>query len=146
MLINKSAVFAPLFIIVFSLYGCATQPYKPLPENAVNIPRKETPEIQQPEPEKPAADARLQAALRLLDTAKAYLDKQMPDDAISVLERAVSLDPTNGQSYYYLAEAWQMKGNARQALEFNRLAGIYLDGNGIWEMQVKKQKAAIEDM
>ncbi len=143
MLINKSTLFFFIFILVFFFCGCASTPYKPLPEKTV--PKKTTPETQQPEPEKPAPDARLQAAERLLTMAKDYLDKQKPDDAINFLERAIGLDPKNGQSYYFLAEAWQMKGNPRQALEFNRLAGIYL--NGIkWEIRVSRQKTMIENM
>jgi len=37
-----------------------------------------------------------------------------------------------------------MKGSRRQALEFNRLAGIYLEKDAAWLMKVKKQKERIE--
>jgi hypothetical protein len=46
------------------------------------------------------------------------LRSNKPDEAVRTLERAVNLHPTNGGNYYYLAEAWLMKGNVRQAREF----------------------------
>ncbi len=142
-LLNKAiAISSMIMACGFLIYGCSLRPYKPLPENT--IPRIEKPDI--PEPEKPAFNARIQAASKLLMTAQDYLNNKMPDDAINVLERAVSIDPANGQSYYYLAQAWLMKGNFRQALEFNRLADIYLAGDLKWEPLVIKQKARIDNL
>ena len=66
-----------------------------------------------------------------------------PDDAISMLERAVSLNPGNGVNYYYLSEAWLMKGDTVQAEEFNRLAFIYLREDSEWMAQVTEQKERI---
>ena len=66
-----------------------------------------------------------------------------PDDAISMLERAVSLNPTNGINYYYLSEAWLLKGDTVQAEEFNRLATIYLGEDSEWMAQVTEQKERI---
>jgi len=67
------------------------------------------------------------------------------DDAISVLERAINLNPTNGQNYYYLSEAWLMKGEADQAKEFNRLAGIYLEGDTEWIARLREQRERIKN-
>ena len=61
------------------------------------------------------------------------------DDAISMLERAVSLNPTNGINYFYLSEAWLLKGDTVQAEEFNRLAAIYLRENVEWMARVMEQ-------
>ena len=63
-----------------------------------------------------------------------------------MLEQAVSIDPTNGQNYYYLSEAWLAKGkeNVGQAQEFNRLAGRYLASDEAWMEKVNDQKAYIE--
>ena len=68
------------------------------------------------------------------------------DDAISVLEGAVGLDPNNGQNYYYLAEAWIMKNNPAQAGEFSRRAGIYLEDDYLWMRQVAGQKQRIDSI
>ena len=73
-----------------------------------------------------------------------HLESGKPDDAIRLFERAMSLNPANGQNYYYLAEAWLLKGNTTQADEFNRLANIYLKGD-IWMDKVSKQKQQIMD-
>jgi predicted Zn-dependent protease len=65
-------------------------------------------------------------------------------DVIRVLERALGRNPSNGQNYYYLSEAWLMKGNTKQAAEFNRLASIYLKGDSNWMPRVVEQKERIE--
>ena len=66
------------------------------------------------------------ASLQLTDQGRLFLESGQPDHAIRMYEQALNLDPTNGQNYYYLSEAWFMKGNIAQAAEFNRLAAIYL--------------------
>jgi tetratricopeptide (TPR) repeat protein len=72
------------------------------------------------------------------------LDSGKPDDAITTLERAVNLNPSNGQNYYYLAEAWLGKGNPNQAREFNRLAAIYLRDQPDWMDRVRAQEEKIK--
>ena len=72
------------------------------------------------------------------------MEKGNPDDAIRILERAINLNPTNGQNYYYLSEAWLMKGNFTQAAEFNRLAAIYLEDDDKWLYQARQQKERIK--
>jgi predicted Zn-dependent protease len=71
------------------------------------------------------------------------LEDGRPDDAIRVLERALGLNPSNGQNYYYLSEAWLTKGNTKQAAEFNRLARIYLEEDSNWMRRVMEQKRRI---
>ena len=66
-----------------------------------------------------------------------------PDDAITMLERAVNLNPTNGRNYFYLSEAWLLKGNNAQAEEFNHLAAIYLREDPVWMAKVRDQKERI---
>lgn len=72
------------------------------------------------------------------------LERGRTDDAISLLERAMGLHPTNGENYYYLAEAWLLKGRTAQAEEFNRLAGIYLEKDARWMGRVIQQRKRIE--
>ena len=86
---------------------------------------------------------RAQASLQLTNQGLALLQSSRPDDAIRIFERSISLDTYNGQNYYYMAEAWIMKDNKQQAMEFNQLAEIYLklDANWTdWEILVAKQR------
>jgi predicted Zn-dependent protease len=87
---------------------------------------------------------RVLASLRLTDQGRTLLERGQTDDAISLLERAVSLHPTNGENYYYLAEAWLVKGNRAQAEEFNHLAGTYLKEDSHWMEKVLGQRKRIE--
>lgn len=86
------------------------------------------------------------ASLQMTEQGRVLLEQKKVDDAISVLERAVSLNPGNGQNYYYLAEAWLFKKNINQADEFNYLAGIYLEGDLKWMSRVEEQKKKIKNI
>jgi predicted Zn-dependent protease len=79
----------------------------------------------------------------LTERGRLLLEGGRPDDAISALEQALSLSPSNGRTYYYLAEAWLKKNNPAQAAEFNRLAGIYLQKEADWARRVARQKERI---
>ncbi len=88
--------------------------------------------------------SRVQASMQLTDEGRSLLESGRPDDAISVLERSVSLDPTNGKNYYYLSEAWLFKGNLEQAEEFNRLAELYLKDDSFWLVKAAEQRERID--
>lgn len=86
------------------------------------------------------------ASLQLTNQGLALLQSSRPDDAIRIFERSISIDTYNGQNYYYMAEAWIMKGNKQQAIEFNQLAEIYLKLDAKWtdwEILVAKQRERI---
>ena len=87
---------------------------------------------------------RVLASLQFTDQGRMLLESGRADDAISILERAISLNPTNGQNYYYVSEAWLLKGNTSQAEEFNHLAGIYLEENAEWMDRVMEQEKRIK--
>lgn len=89
---------------------------------------------------------RAMAALQLTDQGRRLLEDRQPDKAIRVLEQAVSLNPLNGQNYYYLAEAWLMKGAVDQAKEFNQLAGIHLKDDSEWLIRVARQANQIAEL
>jgi len=80
----------------------------------------------------------------MTEQGRELLERKNVEDAIQVLERAVSLNPGNGQNYYYLAEAWLQKGNISQAEEFNSLAELYLEGDHTWMPKVTDQKKRIQ--
>jgi tetratricopeptide (TPR) repeat protein len=85
------------------------------------------------------------ASLQLTDQGRRLLEVRQPDKAIRVLEQAVGLNPLNGQNYYYLSEAWLMKGAADQAKEFNQLAEIHLKDDSEWKMRVAQQAERIAE-
>ncbi len=91
-------------------------------------------------------DPRVLASLQITGQGKTLLEKNKPDDAIRTLERAISLNPNNGLNYYYLADAWIIKGNYEQAQEVNRLAHIYLNDNVKWNLLVIDQRELIESL
>jgi tetratricopeptide (TPR) repeat protein len=86
------------------------------------------------------------ASLQLTDQGRRLVEDGKPDHAIRALEQAVSLNPANGQNYYYLAEAWLMKGYASQASEFNQLAEIHLRQDREWVIRVAKQADRIAEL
>ena len=103
------------------------------------------PAIRLPEPPIPPAPTPQQIAARqLTEEGRKLLAADRPDDAITVLERALSLDAENGRNYYFLGEAWLRKGNFEQAREFNRLAELYLRANPAWLKSVARQRGQID--
>ncbi len=115
-------------------------PQKPLP---TSTPDKSAPAP--PSPPKPPETNRAKAALELTRKAIAYLTKSQPDSAISLLERAINMDSQNGETYFYMAQAWIMKGNPDQALQFNRLAEIRLGTVPEWQARIAEQRERIQE-
>ena len=79
------------------------------------------------------------ASFQLTQEGRQLLEENKPDQAIRILEQAISLNPDNGQCYYYLAEAWLQKGNFSQARQFNSLAKNYLKEENGWKTRVENQ-------
>ena len=98
--------------------------------------RQEPAETAQPSP-------RALASLKLTDQGRRLIEAGKTDNAIQVLEQAISLNPNNGQNYYYLSEAWLLKGFAAEARPFNRLAESHLAGDKEWEKLVTRQAERI---
>jgi tetratricopeptide (TPR) repeat protein len=96
--------------------------------------------------EKPIqSDPRALASLRFTAQAQRHLEAKRPDPAIRTLERAITLDPANGRNYYFLAEAYILKGIFGQAREFNHLAGIHLTDDPSWIKRVRQQRDRIAE-
>ncbi|HPD60631.1 MAG TPA: hypothetical protein PKV48_02575 [Thermodesulfobacteriota bacterium] len=83
------------------------------------------------------------ASVHLTEQGRMLLKSGKVDDAISVLEQAVSVYASNGENYYYLAEAWLLKSNVLQAEEWNRLAEMYLAGDREWSPRIYEQRERI---
>ena len=126
-----------------ALSGCAPS----VMQTQTNIYRETPPNNDELKEDTGKADInpRVLAALQLTEQGRIFLENNQPDDAIGILERALNLNPDNGKNYYYLAEAWLMKGNIDQAAEFNRLAEIYLKDDSEWLNRVILQKERIKE-
>jgi tetratricopeptide (TPR) repeat protein len=121
--------------------GCSPAVLTPVPADRPDEPPRQT-EKMETTPEKPSP--RALAALQLTDQGRMFLEQGQPDDAIGVLEQALNLNPTSGMNYYYLSEAWLMKGNLPQAAEFNRLAEIYFKDDNPWLDRMMEQRERIK--
>jgi tetratricopeptide (TPR) repeat protein len=126
-----------LFLAVWVLTACTPSLFKKEPIE---------PEESGAAPAAVTEDPRAVASLQLTDQGRRLLEDQKPDRAIRVLEQAVSLNPDNGQNYYYLSEAWLKKGFAAQAKEFNHLAEIHLKEDSEWMIRVAKQADKIAEL
>ncbi|MBW2408630.1 MAG: tetratricopeptide repeat protein [Deltaproteobacteria bacterium] len=124
------------FLLSLSITGCvkeqASQP--PLPAEQEAEPQK---------PEEP--DPRTLASLQLTEQGRRLVDVGKTDQAIRVLEQAISLNPDNGENYYYLAEAWLLKGVISEAKKFNQLAEIHLKDNDQWMQRIIQQTNQIAE-
>ena len=134
---TKLMTLSALCLLVLIVYGCV--PEIPLEKPS---PREQPGKPQAPVPPSP----REQAALKLTEQGRRFLKDGKPDNAIRVLEQAISLNPDNGQNYYFLAEAWLMKEIASEAREFNRLAEMNLKNNQEWMIRVAKQADRIAEL
>lgn len=134
--LSKISRWALAALLCVALARCAAAPSpRPSPEPAA--PREKNVETrQEPSP-------RSVASLQLTEQARLLIQENKPDQALRVLERAVALHPANGRNYYYMAEAWLMKGNPSQAAEFNKLAALYLRDEPEWTIRVKAQEGRI---
>ncbi len=130
-----------LYLLCLILSGCAAispgkAKHPPATTTETKIGKKDLPEAK-PRP-------RELASIQLTEQGRMLLEKDKIDDAISVLERAISVYAYNGKNYYYLAEAWLRKGNLAQAREWNRLAEMYLAGDREWSQRVSDQRERIK--
>lgn len=122
------------------LSGCTALMPPPASE-----PLEEPPAVKTEEPisAEMKSDPRAIASLQFTEQGRMLLESGRPDDAITVLERALSIYPGNGRNYYYLAEAWLLKGDVLQADEWNRLAETYLIDDLDWMKRVREQRVRI---
>jgi hypothetical protein len=110
---------------------------EPVPP-AYPVPQEPTPESSE------SPGPRTLAALNLVEQARGFLDRGRPDEALRILERSMRIDPGNPQSAYYLAEAWILKGNRRQAEAFHRLAAVHLSGDPQWTEKLRAQRRRLD--
>jgi len=147
---NVRSIAGVFCLVGLMLSGCAARsvevspPLRSIPES--EIPESEPTQALTRETKEPVEpDPRALASLKLTEQARLSLESRKPGEAIRILERAVNLDPANGRNYYFLAEAWLMKGVVGQAREFNRLAEIYIAReDASWRKRVERQGERID--
>ena len=155
-LFDRSLLKTCLLILLLLASGCSKQiisvayppkpapPPKPEPPIA-DRPQPRTPAVPTPEstppapPAVPAPDPRQTAARNLVREGIGHLGRGDATAAIDALEQSLSLDARNGETYYYLAEAWNRNGNQAQARQFHRLARSYLEGRAGWNAKLDRQ-------
>lgn len=128
--------------------SCAPRGIAPSPDGVLKPrPERSYPAEPAEKEQSPAeeADPRMVASLQLTQQGRAFVETRKPDNAIRVLEKAVAIDPSNGRNYYYLSEAWLMKGNTLQAGNFNELASIHLVSDATWRQRIADQKKRIRN-
>ncbi|MFZ5584478.1 MAG: hypothetical protein ACOZHQ_00975 [Thermodesulfobacteriota bacterium] len=160
-----SGVRLPALILALTLlaFGCAKQPVPPPqpvpprtpypapPDRALSPPPAVQPGPAAPAPIRPgsqdAAPAkpspRATASLSLTEQGRQLLAGGQTDAAISTLERASSLNPSGGQNYYWLAQAWLVKGEPSQAAIYHRQARRYLSADPAWSARLDGQARAL---
>ena len=140
---NKAIATITACLLIMGLTGCVKE--RPVDETGAT--REEISREERQEPEKPAQPSpRVLASLKLTDQGRRLVEAREADRAIRVLEQAISLNPNNGQNYYYLSEAWLMKGFASEARQFNGLADSHLTGDVDWEKLVTRQAERITQL
>ena len=117
---------------------------QPQPAVADN-PQPRAPAARVPEaPQATAAPGPRQAAARNLTREGAgLLGQGAVAAAIDTLEQSLTLDARNGETYYYLAEAWHRRGNRSRAVQFHRLARTYLSGRAGWQAKLDRQAGGL---
>lgn len=119
--------------------GESQEPVTLIPEKSTEPPEtriKEEPIVEKSSP-------RMLASLQLTRDAESLIARGQADSAIRTLERAVAIDPSNGRNYYYLAEAWLIKGERDQAANYNELAAVHLGSDETWGKRIADQKQRI---
>jgi len=123
-------------LLVLTFVGCVKkQVSQPLPPAREQV----APESEQ------TPDPRARASLQLTEQGRRLVDAGKPDQAIRVLEQAISLNSDNGQNFYYLSQAWLLKGVISEAKKFNQLAEIHLKHDARWMQRVIQQANQIAE-
>lgn len=123
-------------MIVLAITGCVKEKVSPASEPTAQ--QAETELSEEPDP-------RTLASLQLTEQGRRLVEAGKSDQAIRVLEQAIGLNPDNGENYYYLAEAWRLKGVMSEAKKFNQLAEIHLKDNDQWMRRVIQQANQIAE-
>ncbi|MGB5984446.1 MAG: tetratricopeptide repeat protein [Desulfobacterales bacterium] len=140
-----------LLTLLLVAAGCAKQiipvsipPSKPEPKPGTADLPPPRPSVLKPPPAPPPSPAPRQVAARnMTREGVGLLSRGEAAAAIDALEQSLILDARNGETYYYLAEAWIAQGNRDQARQFHNQARTYLEGRGGWATKLSRQAAQL---
>ena len=129
----------PALLLLIFVGGCVPQPAVPRPEAPLE-------DAVRPPPADEGILPQQAAARELTDRGRRLLAEAQPDAAIRDLERALGMNPADGETCYYLAEAWLMKIDSRRAEEFNRMAENLLKDDPDWLLRIARQADRIAEL
>ena len=129
-----------LILLGFVLNGCTA----PVRAPVETFPVEALPAGKEQRPVRPE-DPRELASIRMTDQGRMLLETGRVDEAIVLFERALNISPSNGYNCFYLSEAWILKRDFYQAMEWNELAGINLRDDRTWMDKVVEQKKRIRE-
>ncbi len=133
-----------IFWLLFALLqGCSPKPNIIKPDQNDYFPESYI--VKQAGTDILSEKSRLLASHSLTREGYLLLEKGNIDSAISILERAVGINPSDGPGYFYLAEAWYKRGNYNLAFQFNKLAIMYLRENSFWSNSAETQHNKIRE-
>lgn len=91
-----------------------------------------------------ASAPNIAAALRLVEQGRQQLVNGRSDAALDLLERAVAIDPTSAQGYYYLGVLHYDRGSYSQAIAFaNRAVVLASSGGATWASRAYLLQATV---
>lgn len=138
-------IYTASWLMVYFLVGCAperinshTHNSKPPPPRVMEKAPQKNDDVQMNE-----TTSRETASLELVHQAQRLLLARDPHSAIRTLEKALQLNPVEGQNYFFMAEAWILLKQPHQALEYHRLAIMYLSPHVAWQEKLLIQKKKI---
>lgn len=122
-----------LLTLLFSFLivpGCALPPPTPSEDDRLRLPAGSERESA------PAKTGQQMASLELTERGRRTLDQGQVDQALSLLQKAISLDPRNPYAYYYLGKARYIKKDYDRILTPLEQARVYFLNERVWLSRV----------
>ncbi len=125
-----AAFLLPLLLFSLVVPGCALPPPVPSEDDRLKPPagaeRKSA----------PAKTGQQMASLELTERGRRTLDEGRVDQALSLLQQALSLDPRNPYAYYYLGKARYIRKEYEGILTPLEQARVYFLKERVWLSRV----------
>ncbi|OGQ26180.1 MAG: hypothetical protein A3F89_07160 [Deltaproteobacteria bacterium RIFCSPLOWO2_12_FULL_50_11] len=96
--------------------------------------------------ESPRPGPEREASNHLLDEGKKYLDFGMYNQAAYSFQEAISIDPNNGEAFYYLASTKYREGEYGRVPSLLDRASLLLQGNEEWGKKIQELKDSLREV
>ena len=137
---HRFAVLAPCVLGLLPLllmWGCASPPSSTTPPTTGGVPGGSPVPQTPPAPAAPGgararqqpSSAAMVASTQWVEEASRAIDAGDYNEATSLLERAISLEPNNGRAFYYYGLAMGERGRPGSAMTLLQKAEILLQGD-----------------